>query len=651
VAPAINFTVQPMSSVLPREREAPGTGLPAASRASSQTARALAFGLAFVIATYYALRGGSYDTVVRQGEATVVWLALAVGAALGLLPRARLPAGAAVPLAAVVLLAGWTALSLAWTQGAEQSFAEVARVIHYAGVVVLIWALVDRDTWSPAMAGLATAGCFVCCFALATRLAPAVFGESDVARLLQTKRLDQPLNYWNAVATWAGMSIAIALAYSSHARRRLARCLSLAVLPICGATAYLTYSRGGTVGAVVGVLVVIALSRNRWVAGLHALAAGIATWVVVAQIRAEREIAEGLGSAGAWKVAAVLAGASTVCAGVALLTHFLRGEARWRLPRREGRRAATVATLAAVVALAVIGTVYGGELWHDFRHAGATSPSLDPRIEVSNPSASRYVHWRSALRTFRDHPLRGTGAGTSVFRLNRSIVGADKDTHSLYLEQLAELGLPGLILTLAFLGGLLTLAARARDLVPGIVVGAQVAAVGAFAVFLVDAAVDWMWEVTAVSVLALAVIALAASAGAAPRRPTVHTRLGIVAVSIVACVVQVPGLVSNLRVRDSQEAFRSGAIARALDDADDAVAAEPWASTAYAQRALVSESTGDLPNARRDLLRAIARGRDDYRYELLLARVDAEMGRVSSSERAFARARRLRPVGAFTVAP
>jgi hypothetical protein len=521
--------------------------------------------------------------------------------------------------------------------------------VHYTGVVVLVWALVDHQTWSAAVAGLATAGFLVCGIAMASRL--GVFAESDVARLLRTKRLDAPLNHWNAVAGWAGMCVAIALAYSAHQRQWLARAVCLAVVPLCGAVAYLTYSRGGAVGVAAGVLAVIALSRNRWVAGVHVLAAGLATAAVIAQIRAKGQIAEGLGSAGAGKVAGVLLLASVACALIALLTLAAGGDARWRLPRREGRWAAAVAALLSVVALAVVGAVYGGKLWHDFRDTGAPAPSFDPRVELTVPRASRYLHWRTALQTFGDHPVLGTGAGTSVFWLNEHLAGADSDTHSVYFQQMAELGVPGLVLTLAFLGGLLATAARARRSVPGIVMGAHVGALAAFLVFLVDAALDGMWHYTAVTVFALAACALAAAPGAGPGLPRFRARVAIVAVAVVACVVQLPGLVSTVRVRDSQEAFRHGDTRGALADATDAVAAEPWASSPYVQRALVAESAGALDRARQDLLRAIDRGPKDYRYQLLLARVEAERGRTDSSTRAFSRARRLRPVGAFTVAP
>jgi O-Antigen ligase len=623
----------------------------ASRHTSLQATRVVAFGAPFVLVLYYALRGGSYDVVVRQAEAAVIWVAIAAGAATGILPRTRFTTGAAVPLAAIALLAIWSGLSVGWSDSAERTVAEAARCLHYAGVVVLVWSLVDRATWTPAMAGLAAAGVVICAVALGTRLGPGTFGGSDVARILRTKRLDQPLNYWNALATWAGMSLAMALAYSAHARRPGLRALFLATVPPCAAAAYLTYSRGGALGLAIGVLAVVALSRNRWVAALHAFGGGLAAALVILEIRSHREIAEGLGSSGAWSVVAVLVLASGLCAGLALLTHHAKGDLRWRMQQRQGRRTAVAAAVAAIVVAAVVAGAFGGQLWNDFRSHADTTRSLDARVPVTPLSASRYTHWRSALEAFGDHPVLGTGAGTSVFRLNRTLVGADIDTHSLYLEQLAELGLPGLLLTLGFLGGLLALALRARPYVPGLVLGAYVAGIGAFAVFVVRAAVDWMWEVTAVTVFALVAIALAASAGAEPRRGSFSVRAGLVVVAVLACLVQLPGLVSTARIRNSNDSYREGDLSRALSQAGAAVSAEPWAASPYAQRALVLESAGQLGPARRDLQRAIVRARQDFRYQLLLARVEAERGRVTASLQAFQRAQQLRPQGGFTVAP
>src|SRR5438128_89770 len=109
------------------------------SRKVTGPAKALAFAVPAALVVYYALRGGSYDIVVRHEEALAVWWILGLGFAFGLLPRVRPPRGVLIPLGAIFLLAVWTALSLTWTESSERTFAELARVLHYGGLLVLIF--------------------------------------------------------------------------------------------------------------------------------------------------------------------------------------------------------------------------------------------------------------------------------------------------------------------------------------------------------------------------------------------------------------------------------------------------------------------------------------------------------------------------------
>jgi tetratricopeptide (TPR) repeat protein len=612
----------------------------------------LAFAFAAAVPVYYALRGGSYDIVVHQEEAIVVWLVLGLGFAFGLLPRARPTTAAAIPFAAVALLAVWTALGFSWTESDERTLAELARVLHFAGLALLGFSLIDRTTWRAAAAGLAAAAFLISLLAIGSRLIPDAFPANEIRRSFRSNRLNYPFHYWNAVAAWSVMAIAMLLSWSACARSLGARAASLASVPICGLAVYLTYSRAGAIGSGLAVLLVLILSRNRWVAMLHALAAGAGAAVAIVVARDHEQIAQATGSAGAGIVAGMLAIAALVAAAATIAASRAHVD-RWRLPSPAGRIALGGAAVLVVLVALTAARDPIAEAWDDFR--GAEQPaerqpqrSRDPAARLTNLSGTRYFEWRSALRAFKTEPLQGIGAGTFEYWWNRDD-GREfvRDAHSLYFESLAELGVPGLFLVVCFFGGLLFVAVRAR-----MMEAAVAAPAAALAVFLFHAGIDWMWESTAVTVLAVLCGAVAAGVLTSQwDRPWRATRIAVPLIAVVAILVQLPGLVSISAVRDSQAAAKRGDTAEAFSRADEAVEAEPWSATPYVQRALVAESAGRLRAATADLERATRREPTNWRPWLLLARVEAERGRVQAALRDFRKARSLRPRSAFFALP
>ncbi len=109
----------------------------------------------------------------------------------------------------------------------------------------------------------------------------------------------------------------------------------------------------------------------------------------------------------------------------------------------------TAAWRGVVTAGAIVGAVVF------LTHSGPTSatPSIAARAaSVADPGdysiQGRLHFWRAAWEIFADHPLRGTGAGTfgSVHpAYQRDVRYYAKDAHNLYLQTMAELGLPGLL--------------------------------------------------------------------------------------------------------------------------------------------------------------------------------------------------------------
>jgi len=317
-----------------------------------------------------------------------------------------------------------------------------------------------------------------------------------------------------------------------------------------------------------------------------------------------------------------------------------------------------VALGAGLVALAVAGLLAGPSLaskaWDRFNEDSPHGSKNDPAARLGSFSSNNRVHlWRSSLDAFSAEPFHGIGAGSYEYwwsRSRRRKNTFELDAHTLYVEQLGELGVPGAALTLALVLSLLAAAVRARirRLSTPADIGANVAMLSGFIVFLLHAGVDWMWETTAVTALAFVAVAVGA-AGTSTRVGALRLRwrIPVVALAVVAALVEVPGLVSTSRIRDSQAAFRSGDVPEAVADARDAIDAEPWAASPYVQAGLVAASEGQLGAATRDLRAAIRREPTNWRLALLLAGIQAERGNVRAALRAFRAAKRLRPRSQF----
>ena len=159
--------------------------------------------------------------------------------------------------------------------------------------------------------------------------------------------------------------------------------------------------------------------------------------------------------------------------------------------------------------------------------------------------------------------------------------GLIRNPHSLYLQKLAELGLAGLAAILVAIAGLLWGAIEARRRWIGesdLAAGAGWFA--AFVVFAVYAGVDWMWEMGAIGTLAMggaAVVGAGRFRRAAPLGG--WARAGLAVVALIGAASLVPSLVSTQRTRASGTALAQGDTERAVQLADDAIRAEPWAAS------------------------------------------------------------------------
>lgn len=612
---------------------------------------AAAFVLVAAAVLVAALEKGAYDVVTRQEGGVLVWWFLALALAAGVLPRTRPGRAGALAIAALAAMAVWAALGLAWTSSAERTYLEIARVVVHLGVLVLAATALGPSSWRAAVAGAATGAAAVCAFAVLSRLDPGTFGADTAADAFGINRLSRPLGYWNALGAWAGMTAALGLGLGAHARHPLARGAATAIVPLAVTTSYLTYSRASIGGTLLGALVLLVVSRNRWTVALHAAAGLIAGALVVLTTRGHTEVAEGIGTAGAGTIGAVLLAAMLGAAAVAVATG-LAGSDRLRMPHTAGR-VAGIASVVLVVGAVAIGIAANAD---DIRDSLTTLPAnatatADPAARLTNLNGTRPQIWEVAADQFSAQPLTGSGPGTFEFVWSQSDKASEfvKDAHSLYLETLSEQGVPGFLLLLAFVGGIAWAAIRALRAFPdGPERGAAAAATAALAAFLFGAGLDWLWEATAVTVLALLLLgALIAATGSPAPRLRMPVRLGLGLAALLAGLALVPGIVAVSEVRRSQDAVDDGNRAAALRHATRAVEAEPWAATPYVQRALVLEGQGRLKAAAVDLRRAVDREPENWRQQLLLARVETERGRLRAALDAYDRAQQLRPSSTF----
>jgi O-Antigen ligase len=598
---------------------------------------------------------GTYGLTARHSLAIAVWWVLLVAVGLDLLPRAaryRLALLPAAPLAAFALL---TLASAGWADSTERAVLEFDRVALYLGVFLLVALATRRATLAEWTDGLALGISATAALALFSRCFPALDLGSPIHGFLpgSEDRLSYPLDYWNGVAIISAFAIPLLLRVASVAPTSLTAAAALFPFPALGATIYLTSSRGGVATATIATVVFVALLR-RWTALAAAAAGWLGASAGVAVVATQPDLVnEPLSSAAEEQglVAAVL----IVSVGAALGVAWF-GASRfvpWR-PISSWAGWALAVFLLAVAAVAAV-AADPAERFESFKRPPSRTALPEEDFVrghiLSATGSGRWQFWETAIDQFQDAPLKGHGAGSfeAWWAANGNIAYFVRDAHSLYLEVLGELGLVGILALAAFIVAAAAVASRglgSNDSERG--AAAAGAAVGS--AYLCAAGIDWIWELTAVSVAGIASVALAcAGTSQGVRAPTPATkqaavaRVGALLVAWVVICAQAVSLLSEAKVRDSQAAARRGDGEDALRDANAARNIMPWASSPYLQLALVQEEAGALTAARGNIMDAIDRDPADWRLRIVAARIEARRGAINLALRQLAEARRLNP--------
>lgn len=395
---------------------------------------------------------------------------LLVTAALAAMWNRQLPVLAlrSLPFALAAALAAWTVVS-AVASGDPTSAAPA--VLLLAGCAVA--AVLSRGAGDAAVAGLLLLGSLV-----------AVSGLAGVAWRIEPWALEGQ-GVWQAATTLtyanAAAAMLVPLVLLGAGRLVLAPesvpTAAAACLLIAGLGA--TLSRGGALALLVGGCVLARMvSVRALVSAVKGPVAGAA--IALASLLPSMVAAR---PHHPWLAVAGLATGLLV--------------ALWSV--RPGRVRVPVGAIVAV--LMVAGCVLG------FSGIAGQALSAARETRLTLGSADRVDEARAALRVGAAHPVTGAGpanASISWTEPDGTVLSADY-AHNEYLQTFAELGALGLLLVLALVFSIGRAARRALGSTPGSIPAGAAAGLAALAV---HSALDFLWHVPAIPLLAAVLVGL-----------------------------------------------------------------------------------------------------------------------------------------------
>jgi len=483
-------------------------------------------------------------------------------------PFSGLSPGFSIVAVALIAFATWTLVSGSWSGSSARATFAYNLVLLYTAVFVLTGVLGRSALRARILLyGLTVVGIGISIAAAATWLLPDLLPiTNNVGRL----RLSWPTSYWNATGLIAALALVwtASLTCSSNEPARV-RVLAAMAAPFPIATLIFTASRGAVGVAALGmVIAAVTIRSSATPGGLAALAPATTLAAVLALAVSGLNVDKPSEHAiHAGHETAILLVALALAVAAIRLT-LLRLDAKLAARRIGWAREHLYAALGAgVVVLTVAFFVLGGaravrSAFHGFvRPETASITGELPRERLTQLSNNgRVDEWRVAwLDGFLRHPVIGTGAGTYATLWTR-YAPTDRrvlNAHSLYLEELAELGIiggGGLILIVVSM--LVAIACRVR----GVDRQAWAALLAGCVMWAIHTGVDWDWQMPAVTAWFFAVGGLALAApvdrphsGGQPR-----VRFAVALGCLLLAITPVSIWRSQTQLIKAVEAFKNG---------------------------------------------------------------------------------------------
>ncbi len=426
--------------------------------------------LGFVI-TFFSFSAGGYFVVRRGwGELVILYL-LVLGLLFGLPVAGRMTRLGAAELGLFGAYSIWILLSVTWSYRPEDSFAEFLRAVLYLAGFALFYLFLAKRRWLRWLGHLFVAIAFLAALAaLKTKIFP------DVQEPVFDLRLSWPLTYWNALALMMVMAFPIGLRAIAEKGAALALRMYYAItLFTLLVVLFFTVSRGGMIFLAVALAIYLVFAVDRLRALLQA---GVAIFwtgltvgfcyiflpAMVAVCYQSKSCPEGpsqsLRSSQGHGLGILLLVLFAAAAASQALIWWLEGKVQ--ISAALGRRIGIGLAVAAAVIILGAGTAVmvkkGGPVTFVRNQANTmfstqrAQPVEDPAQRLLSDQSERPQEYKISLETLAAHPLTGTGANTweVSWLKNRPYEMPVKNGHSLFFDTLAELGIIGGGLLVAF---------------------------------------------------------------------------------------------------------------------------------------------------------------------------------------------------------
>jgi hypothetical protein len=324
-----------------------------------------------------------------------------------------------------------------------------------------------------------------------------------------------------------------------------------------------------------------------------------------------------------------------------------------QVPRRTLPIAAGVVIAAGAVAIA-LGAGDVERRWENFKdpvvfQGDVSTDEIESRF-LSGSGNGRYQYWTASVDAFESKPVGGRGAGTWDFwwRRNATSGGTVRDSHSLFSDVIAELGIFGTLTLVAMFGCVLAVGIGAWRRSTGSDRLLATVLLTIAATFTFHAAIDWIWELAAIGVVFFAAAGLlvwvAPGRGFIPARRATTAGVVIAGVAWLAIFAEAIPLLSNWKLEQSRAAARDGDLDRALKSANAAHTIEPWAGEPRLQIAQVREEMATDQAALNAAGDAVRNEPTNWETWFVLARIEAKAGQREAAEEHLREARRLNPL-------